>query len=378
MLPPWLESVRKNLEKVIPPVSIYNKGVKEQDGMISGKQLPSDNKGNLKLIKMDKKKTEMGFTYTVSYLQKTMKVQLIRQKRTSRQEKETQGKTFTTFLLLHGIVCLIIVLWVEMQGNVHHCIIIIKYTQSFIMKKLHITRHSPAYWRVTFDNPPLNLIDPEVLHELQDLINQFEADSELKVVVFDSANPEFYIAHVDILRGGGRGPTDVGPTGLRILPDFMQCLSRFPVISIASIRGRARGIGAEFVEGLDIRFGSREKMILGQPEVGAALIPGTGGTVYLPLLVGRARALEIVAGSEDYDADTAERYGWINRAIPDAELDDFVDRFARRIASFEKKALIEAKRLVNRSSLLPDDAQSCCSGGNVYPHANMARNPFTH
>jgi enoyl-CoA hydratase/carnithine racemase len=98
-------------------------------------------------------------------------------------------------------------------------------------------------------------------------------------------------------------------------------------------------------------------MILGQPEVGAALIPGAGGTEYLPLLVGRARALEIIVGSEDYDAETAERYGWINRAIPDAELDDFVDKFARRIASFEKKALTEAKRLVNRSSRLPDDAR---------------------
>jgi len=227
------------------------------------------------------------------------------------------------------------------------------------MTKLRITCCSPAYWKVTFDNPPLNLIDPDVLHELKELINQFEAaaNNELKVVVFDSANPEFYLAHVDILRGGGRGPTDVGPTGLRILPDFIQRLSRLPIITIASIRGRTRGIGAEFVEGLDMRFGSREKMVLGQPEVGAALIPGAGGTEYLPLLVGRARALEIIAGSEDYDAETAERYGWINRAIPDAELDDFVDRFARRIASFEKKALTEAKRLVNRSSRLPDDAR---------------------
>ena len=129
------------------------------------------------------------------------------------------------------------------------------------MTKLRITRHSPAYWRVTFDNPPLNLIDPEILHELQDLIYQFEAANELKVVVFDSANPDYYIAHVDI----SHISTDVGPTGLRLLPDFMQRLSCLPIITIASIRGRARGIGAEFVEGLDIRFGSREKMILGQP-----------------------------------------------------------------------------------------------------------------
>lgn len=227
--------------------------------------------------------------------------------------------------------------------------------------KLRITRHSPAYWRATFDNPPLNLLDPEVAYELRELINQMETSKELKVIVFDSADPDFYIGHVDIIRAG-EFPTDVDPTGLRILPDFLQRLAHLPVISIASIRGRARGIGAEFVEGLDIRFGSREKMILGQIEVGSALIPGSGGCVYLPLLVGRSRALEIIASSEDYDADTAERYGWINRAIPDAELDDFVDRFARRVSSFDKEALTEAKRQVNRASRLPDDAQLVAAG----------------
>jgi enoyl-CoA hydratase/carnithine racemase len=160
----------------------------------------------------------------------------------------------------------------------------------------------------------------------------------------------------------GEFPTDVDHTGPRILPDFLQRLAHLPIISIASIRRRARGIGAEFLEGLDIRFGSREKMILTQIEVGSALIPGSGGCVYLPLLVGRSRALEIIASSDYYDADTAERYGWINRAIPDAELDDFVDRFARRISSFDKEAIIEAKRQVNRASRLPDDAQLVAAG----------------
>jgi enoyl-CoA hydratase/carnithine racemase len=227
--------------------------------------------------------------------------------------------------------------------------------------KLRITHHSPAYWGATFDNPPLNLLDPDVTYELQDLIDQMETANELKVIVFDSANPDFYIGHVDITRAGELA-TAVGPTGLRILQDFLKRLALLPVISIASIRGRARGLGAEFVEGLDIRFGSKEKMILGQLEVGCALVPGGGGSVYLPLLVGRSRALEIIASSQDYEADIAERYGWINRAIPDAELDDFVDRFARRIASFDKEVLIEAKRLVNRSSCLPDDAQIIAAG----------------
>jgi enoyl-CoA hydratase/carnithine racemase len=227
--------------------------------------------------------------------------------------------------------------------------------------KIRITHHSPAYWRATFDNPPLNLFDPEVGLELRELINQMETSKELKVVVFDSADTDFYIGHVDIVRAS-EFPTAVDPTGLRILPDFLHRLAHLPVISIASIRGRARGIGAEFVEGLDIRFGSREKMILGQIEVGSALIPGSGGSVYLPILVGRSRALEIIAGSEDYDADTAERYGWINRAIPDAELDDFVDRFARRVSSYDKEALAEAKRLVNRASSLPDNEQLVAAG----------------
>jgi enoyl-CoA hydratase/carnithine racemase len=246
--------------------------------------------------------------------------------------------------------------------NYHLYIILSDYTkymkssQDGHSKKLRIARHTPAYWRITFDNPPLNLLDPEVTYELRDLINQMEASKELKVVVFDSANPDFYIGHVDLIRAG-EFSSEVGPTGLRILPDFLQRLALLPVISIASVRGRARGVGAEFVEGLDIRFGSREKMILGQIEVGSAVVPGGGGSVYLPSLVGRSRALEIIASSEDYDADIAERYGWINRAIPDAELDAFVDRFARRIASFDKEALAEAKRLVNRASRLPDDAQ---------------------
>lgn len=107
--------------------------------------------------------------------------------------------------------------------------------------KLRVTHHTPAYWRVTFDNPPLNLLDPEVTYELRDLINQMEITNELKVIVFDSANPDFYIGHVDLIRAG-EFSTDVGPTGLRILPDFLQRLAHLPVISIASIRGRARGV----------------------------------------------------------------------------------------------------------------------------------------
>jgi enoyl-CoA hydratase/carnithine racemase len=222
--------------------------------------------------------------------------------------------------------------------------------------KLRITHHSAAYWRVTIDNPPINMMDPELIDELRQLIADMEASKELKVVVFDSADPEYFMAHYDLLRAGETSK-ELGTTGLSTLPDFLQRLLHLSVISIASIRGRARGVGAELVAGLDIRFGSRENMLLAQIEVGCGVVPGGGGSERLPLLVGRSRALEIIASADDYDADTAERYGWINRAIPDAELDDFVDQFARRIATFDKRALGAAKRNINRMTVLAEESR---------------------
>jgi enoyl-CoA hydratase/carnithine racemase len=227
--------------------------------------------------------------------------------------------------------------------------------------KLRITHHSPAYWRVTLDNPPLNLLDHDVTYELRDLIDQMETVNELKVIVFDSANPDFYIGHVDIIRSSQLA-TSVGPTGLRILQGFLKRLAILPVISISSICGRARGLGAEFVEGLDIRFGSKEKMILGKLEMGCGLVSSGGGSVYLPLLVGRSNALEIIASREDYNADIAEHYGGLIVLFRMRNWDDFVDKFARRIASFDKEVIMESKRLVIRSSHLPDDAQIIVAG----------------
>ena len=133
--------------------------------------------------------------------------------------------------------------------------------------------------------------------------------------------------------------------------DLTTRLTQAPAVSIASVRGRVRGAGSEFALACDLRFASLEKAVFGQPEVPAGVLPGGGAIERLPLLTGRARALEILLGGNDFDAATAERYGWINRALPDADLDSFVDAFARRVASFDRQAMADTKRLINRRSL---------------------------
>jgi len=215
-----------------------------------------------------------------------------------------------------------------------------------------VSEVTPAYWRISFRNPPINLQDPDTILELQELVGLFETDDALRVVVIESADPDFFINHYDVSRAA-ETPVAPGPTGLPTFIDTTVRLATTPVVTIAKIRGRNRGGGSEAALACDLRFASREKAVFGQPEVGAGMFPGGGALERLPLLVGRARALEIILGSDDFDADTAAQYGWINRALADDELDDFVDTLARRIASFDKPALAEAKRLVNRRTLPP-------------------------
>jgi len=214
-----------------------------------------------------------------------------------------------------------------------------------------VIEETPAYWRMVFDYPPFNVLDATIFEGLQDLIARMEASPTLRVVVFESANPEFYLSHFDLTGKLGNIMTAVGPSGLPTLLDTFVRLSRSPVASIAKIRGCVRGASSEFVLACDMRFASREKTRLGQPEVGVGLHPGGGGAERLPHLVGRGRALEIILGANDFDGDTAERYGYVNRAVPDAELDGFVDALARRIASFDRRAIAAAKNLVNDVSL---------------------------
>jgi enoyl-CoA hydratase/carnithine racemase len=216
-------------------------------------------------------------------------------------------------------------------------------------KQFQVTRKSPAYWQVTFNNPPINVLDGVTIPEIQHLLDLMEADTELRVVVFDSANPEYFIAHFSAAAGLDTLVKPL-PNGLFPWVDIVDRLAKLPVVTIAAIRGRARGVGSEFALACDMRFASAEKAILAQIEVGAGLFPGGGAIERLPRLTGRGRALEIILGSEDFDAATAERYGWINRAIPDTEFEAFVSRFASRIASFDKQPLAEAKRLLNAHS----------------------------
>src|SRR6202045_1462803 len=216
---------------------------------------------------------------------------------------------------------------------------------------MRVIEETPRYWRAIFDYPPFNVVDTDVFQALQDLLVRMETTESLRVVVFESALPDFYLSHFDLTGKIGNIMSAIGPTGLPVLMDTFVRLTKAAVISLARIRGGVGGVSSEFVLACDMRFASRENTKLGHPELGVGLHPGGGGTERLPHLVGRGRALEIVLSANDFDGETAERYGYINRALPDAELDGFVDALARRIASFDRRAIAAAKNLVNHVSL---------------------------
>jgi enoyl-CoA hydratase/carnithine racemase len=222
-------------------------------------------------------------------------------------------------------------------------------------KQIRLARRSPAYWRVTFDHPPLNIFGPETIPQLNEIVTALEAEESLKVVVFDSAVEGFFLTHYNFLaKLEDSTSLPPGPTGLQQLPDMLVRISRAPVVSIAMIRGRATGVGSELALASDMRFASREKAVLSQWEVGAALVPGGGPMARLPRLMGRGRALEVLLGADDIPGDLAQLYGYVNRSLPDSELDGFVDALATRIATFDKEAIRETKRLVDVASLPPD------------------------
>jgi enoyl-CoA hydratase/carnithine racemase len=226
------------------------------------------------------------------------------------------------------------------------------------MSWTHITleRRSPQYWRVRFDHPPINTMTATTVAELAELVDLIEGAPELNVVVFDSGNPEFFLAHYDTEHNPAATlALPPGPTGMHAWLDVTTRLSRAPVVSIAQIRGRARGSGSEFVLACDLRFASRENTLLGQFEVGSGVVPGGGPMARLSRLVGRGRALEILLVADDINGPRAEQYGYVNRTIPDAELDSEVEAIASRLASFDHNAIAQTKRYVDQVTLPPNE-----------------------
>ena len=221
--------------------------------------------------------------------------------------------------------------------------------------QVRLNRVSPALWRVILDNPPLNLMGPEFVLQLREIVTALESDEQLRVVIFESAVKGFFLNHSDFLaKFEDLTGIPQGPTGLEAWPDILVRLTRAPVVSIASIRGRATGNGSELALACDMSFASRENAIFSQWEVGVGLVAGGGPMARLPRLMGRGRALEVLLSSDDIRGDLAEQLGYVNRSLPDGDLDSFVDALATRIASFDKWAIANTKRLVNAASLPPD------------------------
>jgi enoyl-CoA hydratase/carnithine racemase len=228
-------------------------------------------------------------------------------------------------------------------------------TQVSANAQIRIEPSSASYWRVIIDNPPFNIFGPDTMPQLAQVVDALESDPHVKVVVFESAVPGFFLTHYDFvppLEATTSMPP--GPTGMPPLPDMLVRIGRSSVISIAKIRGRASGVGSELALASDMRFASNEKALLSQWEIGAALVPGGGPMTRLSRLIGRGRALEVLTSGNDFDGGLAERYGYVNRSMPDNELDDFVDGLAKRISLFDKQSLAAIKQHVNAQTLPPD------------------------
>jgi enoyl-CoA hydratase/carnithine racemase len=214
-------------------------------------------------------------------------------------------------------------------------------------RTLAVSPVSERLWRIAFRNAPMNLVTPEFVAEISDVVFRMNENDELRVVIFESAIEHFFLNHFDLTQArafpGGRDD----PLWVKMI----LALTSSPVITIAAIRGRTRGGGNEFALACDLRYASREKAIFGQPEVATGIVPGGGATERLPRLIGRDRALQVILGSDDFDAKTAEHFGMVTATYDDVDLDAAVMRFSQRLAGFDKVALSQAKAMVNRASL---------------------------
>lgn len=215
---------------------------------------------------------------------------------------------------------------------------------------IRVRREAGVAW-IIFDAPPLNLLGGELIGALLGLVDDLERDATTRVAVLRSADPDFWVAHGDVVSITTVPEARVPEASeLNFVHQLFERIRRLPQITIAQIEGYARGGGSELALACDMRFAARGKAVFGQPEIALGILPGAGGTARLTRLLGRARASEIILGGEDFSADEAERYGWINRALPPAELPAFVARLARRIASYPALALQEAKRTIQSVS----------------------------
>jgi len=219
-------------------------------------------------------------------------------------------------------------------------------------EKLRV-RHEGAVLFIDIAAPPMNLLGPELVRDLVSLLQWAEADEAFRVLVFRSTDPDYFISHVDVTRIGEYREAAVALTGEPSLGLLFRHLSASRLVSIAQIEGRVRGAGSEFALACDMRFAARESAIFGQFEPGFGVIPGAGAAQHLARLMGRARALEVMLSAEDYDADLAERYGWINRALPVDTLGPFVTSLAHRIAGFPSAGHVTVKDRVNAIGLAP-------------------------
>ena len=201
--------------------------------------------------------------------------------------------------------------------------------------------------------PPMNLLGPSLVRDLVSLIERTEADTDVRVLVFTSADPDYFIAHVDVTRIAEYRAEAAKLVGEASLGLLFRRLSMSRLVSIAQIEGRVRAAGSEFVLACDLRFAAQESAIFAQPEVGLGAVPGAGGIQHLTRLLGRGRALEVILSADDYDAVLAERYGWINRALPRSTLGEFVRSLAHRIAAFPVASLVAVKERVNAIGLAP-------------------------
>jgi enoyl-CoA hydratase/carnithine racemase len=213
---------------------------------------------------------------------------------------------------------------------------------------------SPQLWRVAFDNPPVNAIGTEMISELKQLLTELETNQTVNVVVFESTDPDFYLAHYDLAANHAATEALPSPTGYAAWVDVLVRLSHVPAVTIAAVRGIARGAGSEFALAADMRFASLEKTVLGQMEVAFTALPGGGAAGRLPALVGRGRAFEILLGGEDFSGALAERYGYVNRAVPDAEFEAFVTAYATRVSKWDRRVIADIKKFINKYTILPD------------------------